>query len=194
MRLLILDNYDSFTYNLYHYARQFCSDVEVIRNDAIDINEVNRFTHIIISPGPGLPQQAGISLEILNRYAQTKSILGVCLGFQALGIWAGAKLYNKQKVSHGISRLASRKGESWLLNQVPSTFKVGLYHSWAVQLAENTSLQPTAFLQDNTLMAFEHPHLPLAGIQFHLESIMTEGGLQMMENWIYKKPTNALVR
>lgn len=184
MRILILDNYDSFTYNLQHYARQFCKDVTVLRNDEISISEVESFTHIIISPGPGLPANAGITMELIETYVSTKSILGVCLGFQALAIWAGAQLYNQQKVAHGLSRLAVSKNESWLLKGVPSTFNVGLYHSWAVNLGDTQILHPTAYLENGTLMAFEHTTLSIAGVQFHPESIMTEGGLRMLENWI----------
>ncbi len=184
MRLLILDNYDSFTYNLFHYAQQLCADVSVVKNDEISLAEVNQFSHIIISPGPGLPKDAGISMHILETYARHKSILGVCLGFQALALWAGGKLYNQQQVAHGLSRLAKRENDSWLLQGVAPSFKVGLYHSWAVNLTAVNDFKPTAYLENHTLMAFEHQTLPLAGMQFHPESIMTDDGLKMIENWM----------
>lgn len=184
MRLLILDNYDSFTYNLFHYAQQLCEQVEVFRNDEITLEAVEAYSHIIISPGPGLPQDAGITMDVLSTYANSKSILGVCLGFQGMALWAKAKLYNQNQVAHGLKRTATRSGESWLLNGVSQNFAVGLYHSWAVSLTQESPFYATAHLENGTLMAFEHATLPLAGVQFHPESIMTEGGLLMVRNWL----------
>jgi anthranilate synthase component 2 len=184
MRILILDNYDSFTYNLYHYAKQLCADVSVYRNDAINLDAVDAYSHIILSPGPGLPADAGITMAILEQYSAQKSILGVCLGFQAMALWAEAELYNQNEVAHGLSRTALRTGESWLLEGVPDSFEVGLYHSWAVRLNAQSVFNGICELENQTLMGFEHATLPLAGVQFHPESIMTEHGLHMLENWV----------
>ncbi len=186
MKVLIVDNYDSFTYNLQHYARQFCSEVEVHRNDAISLAEVDAFSHIIISPGPGLPQQAGITVPLLERYHRDKNVLGVCLGCQAMAEWSGGKLYNQQWVAHGVARSVKRLGnDDLLLNGLPDHFTVGLYHSWAI---ERESLPPqwriTAESERGVLMAMEHRTYQLYGVQFHPESIMTEGGLQIIGNWL----------
>lgn len=186
LKILIVDNYDSFTYNLLHYVQQFADDVTVMRNDAITLEETEEFTHFIISPGPGLPHQAGITLPLIEQYHRTKPILGVCLGFQAIAEFFGAKLYNQQFVAHGIQREVIRTGAtSSLLKGMPEKFKVGLYHSWAV---DEKSLPPelivTAKGNQGVIMAVEHCTYPLAGVQFHPESIMTEGGLRIIENWV----------
>ncbi len=189
LKLLIIDNYDSFTYNLLHYLQQLVDDVQVARNDEISLEECSAFTHFVISPGPGLPQQAGITMPLIRHFAPTHPILGICLGMQALAEYSGAKLYNQQLVAHGIQRLVQRLPvDSWLLKDLPPQFLVGLYHSWAVE--EKTldyNWLVTARNERGTLMAMEHKSLPLAGVQFHPESIMSEYGLQLFQNWLAKK-------
>jgi anthranilate synthase component 2 len=188
MKVLLLDNFDSFTYNLYHYLQPLCAQVVVKRNQQVSLREVEAYSHIVVSPGPGLPQQAGLTLPIIKKYAATKAILGVCLGAQALAEHFGATLYNQNEVAHGICRTAVRQGPSWLLAGVPQSFKVGLYHSWAIQTQPSflKHFYPTALRDESTLMAFEHATLPLAGVQFHPESIMSEGGKIILENWLRK--------
>lgn len=185
MKVLIIDNYDSFTYNLFHYVQQICEDVVVKRNDEISVEDVDAFTHIIISPGPGLPSEAGITMSVLEKYHHTKNIFGVCLGCQALAQFYGGKLYNQQFVAHGISRKVQQTKAGKLLNGLPSEFNVGLYHSWAVD--ENTlpqNLLVTSKSELNTVMSLEHQEDSVCGVQFHPESIMTEGGLQIIKNWL----------
>jgi len=186
MKVLIIDNYDSFTYNLQHYAEQFAEEVTVLRNDAISLEQVVEYSHIIISPGPGLPADAGITLPLLERYHHEKSILGVCLGCQAMAVWSGGQLYNQQWVAHGIARTVKVLGDGGkLLQGMPASFASGLYHSWAI---DRQSLSPqwqvTAENEHGTLMAMEHRQYQLYGVQFHPESIMTESGLSIVENWL----------
>src|SRR5690606_236304 len=185
VKVLILDNYDSFTYNLFHYVDQFCDDVTVKRNDEITVEKVDAFSHILISPGPGLPQAAGITMQILEKYHRSKNILGVCLGCQAIAEFFGGNLYNQQLVAHGISRKIKQTQNSKLLCDLPNEFKVGLYHSWAI---DENSLPPelavTSKSEMNTVMSLEHKKYKVCGVQFHPESIMTEGGLQIIKNWL----------
>lgn len=186
MRILIIDNYDSFTYNLLHYVEQFADDVTVVRNDVISIEETEQYTHYIISPGPGLPAQAGITMEIIKKYHSIKPILGVCLGCQAIAEFFGGKLYNQQLVAHGIKRpILKTEKRSVLLKGMPEKFEVGLYHSWAI---EESSLPQGFFITakgiTGVVMAFEHERYPLYGVQFHPESIMTENGISIIKNWL----------
>lgn len=185
MKVLILDNYDSFTYNLFHYVDQLCDDVVVKRNDEISLEKVDEFSHIIISPGPGLPREAGITMSLLKKYYRSKNILGVCLGCQAIAEFFGGKLYNQQLVAHGISRKVMTTNPGILMKEMPQEFKVGLYHSWAID--ENSlpkNLIVTSKSEMGTVMSIEHNKYKLCGVQFHPESIMTEGGLQIIKNWL----------
>ena len=186
MRILLLDNYDSFTYNLLHYLEQLCPEVDVRRNDAIALSEVEAYTHIVISPGPGLPAESGITPRVVERFFYHKPLLGICLGFQALGEFAGGELYNQREVAHGIRRMAHKTGESWLLKDLPEEFATGLYHSWAIRPTPdfNAHFRITARRDREIAMAMEHQDLPVAGVQFHPESIMSEQGLKILENWL----------
>jgi anthranilate synthase component 2 len=185
MKVLLVDNYDSFTYNLQHYLAQCGAQVEVRRNDALSLAEVALFERVVLSPGPGLPEAAGLTLPLIERYGKEKPILGVCLGCQALAQYAGGRLYNQQEVAHGIQRRMHRKGPSWLLDGLPAHLAVGLYHSWAVEAASLAApWRCTAFRDTGALMALEHETLPLAGVQFHPESIMSEQGLRLLQNWL----------
>lgn len=186
MRILIIDNYDSFTYNLRHYVEQFAEDVTVVRNDAITLDEAARYTHYIISPGPGLPVDAGITMPLIERFNQSKPILGVCLGCQAIAEFLGGTLYNQQLVAHGIMRQVVQKStNSILLKDLPPTFDVGLYHSWAITEASlPKEIAVTAKTTNGVVMTIEHTQLPLYGVQFHPESIMTKDGLSIIKNWL----------
>lgn len=188
MKLLLIDNYDSFTYNLEHYLRALELEVHVLRNDQFEIEEVSNFDFILISPGPGLPVDAGKTLQVIEKYALKIPMLGVCLGAQAIAEFFGAELYNQKEVAHGIARKAYKLGDSWLLDGLESQFNVGLYHSWAIEAKEafSKNFKIVAERENQTLMAFEHSKLALAGIQFHPESIMTEGGKKILSNWIRK--------
>lgn len=186
MKLLILDNYDSFTYNLVHYAEQFVNQVDVYRNDEIDLIETDEYSHILISPGPGLPAKAGITMDIFKRHFESKAILGVCLGCQAMAEFFGGKLYNQNKVAHGLQRKVRKTSYAGrILKDMPDEFEVGLYHSWAIDAASLPSeIKVTALSQENVVMTIEHKDLPLAGVQFHPESVMTPSGISIIKNWL----------
>lgn len=185
MSLLLLDNYDSFTFNLLHLLEPLVEDIEVIRNDEIDIEDLDRFDQIVLSPGPGLPSEAGLMPQLLERHATTKPILGVCLGMQAIAQHFGTPLINMPSVRHGRTAFVNYEEDSSLFAGISSPMEVGLYHSWAVD-HENMSedLLPLAFSQEGWLMALQHRSLALTGIQFHPESILSPLGAQLIENWI----------
>lgn len=186
MKVLLFDNYDSFTYNLHHILKELGVDVEVHRNDQISLEEVDRFSKILLSPGPGIPEEAGILLPLIKQYASTKSILGVCLGEQAIGEAFGAKLINLSEVHHGVSSEISITKTDQLFEGLGSTIEAGRYHSWVVSkedfpncleiLAEDT--------EDNEIMAIRHKEYKVWGIQFHPESVLTPSGKTIIENWL----------
>ncbi len=184
MKVLLLDNFDSFTYNLFHYLEALDCDVTVARNNAISIDEIASFDKIVLSPGPGLPSEAGLLMEIIQSYAPFKPMLGVCLGMQALGEYFGGTLYNQSTVKHGIAEKCQHGQESKLFDKVPEIFEVGLYHSWAVDISKTADLKATAFSENEVLMAFEHKNLPIYGVQFHPESLMTVNGKLIIQNFI----------
>jgi anthranilate synthase component 2 len=186
MKILVLDNYDSFTYNLVYIVRQlgYGAQMDVFRNDKISLEEVDRYDKIILSPGPGLPEDAGIMPELLKKYAATKSILGVCLGNQAIGEAFGGSLINLSEVLHGVASIVKVE-EDLLFNDVPNTFSIGRYHSWVVD--ENTlspDLEVIARTADQQIMALRHKSFDVRGLQFHPESILTENGVQIIKNWL----------
>jgi anthranilate synthase component II len=187
LKILLLDNYDSFTYNLLHLVEQFGGvEVEIFRNDEIEMEEVKRFDKIILSPGPGLPDEAGILKPLIKEYAASKSILGVCLGLQAIGEVLGAKLFNLDKVQHGVANETTVTDKTEILfKNIPTTFKTGRYHSWMVS-KENLpdTLKITSVDEQKNIMSLRHATLDVRGVQFHPESILTEYGKEMMENWI----------
>ena len=186
MNLLVLDNYDSFTYNLVQYIQEILGhDIDVIRNDKISVADVARYDAIILSPGPGLPKDAGIMPELIKTYAHEKAILGVCLGHQAIGEVFGGEVYNLTKVWHGIDTPVRKTAEDVLFEGLPETFVVGRYHSWSVR-RENLPayFEVTAVAEDDTVMAMTHKQYNLRGVQFHPESVMTPEGKQMLRNWL----------
>lgn len=186
MKTLVLDNYDSFTYNLVHILRELDGDenLAVYRNDEISLKDVGEYDRILLSPGPGLPDESGILLDVIKTYAKDKSILGVCLGHQAIGEVFGAKLYNLPTVLHGIATNVNVKSEDAIFHDLPETFKVCRYHSWAIDPGHTGELQVTAVDDNGEVMAIAHKDYPLRGVQFHPESILTEHGIQLIDNWM----------
>lgn len=185
-KILIFDNYDSFTYNLLHTVQSLGhTDVDVIRNDRMRLEEVEQYDKIILSPGPGLPEEAGLLLPLIERYAATKSILGVCLGHQAIGQLFGAKLENIPFVFHGVQTPAQIVAEDYLFAGLPEEIEVGRYHSWIVSRESFPSeLQITALDKEGTIMALRHRTLDLHGVQFHPESILTPEGTTIIRNFL----------
>ena len=185
--ILIIDNYDSFTYNLVHLVNELGLQCEVWRNDKFALSDVDAFDKIILSPGPGIPSEAGLLLEVIEKYAPTKSIFGVCLGQQAIAEVFGGSLYNLSQPMHGIAtpiKVTDRQEE--LFKGLPDSFKVGRYHSWVVSNEDlPQTLQITAIdEEDNSIMALAHREYDVRGVQFHPESILTEYGKEMMHNWL----------
>ena len=183
----IIDNYDSFTYNLVHLVNEIGLQCEVWRNDKFNISDVDAYDRIILSPGPGIPSEAGLLMEVIEKYAPTKSIFGVCLGQQAIAEVFGGKLYNLPQPMHGIATpITVTDKQERLFAGLPESFKVGRYHSWVVD--ENSLpdvLKITAVDdKDNSLMALSHKEYDVRGVQFHPESILTEFGKEMMKNWL----------
>ena len=186
-RILVLDNYDSFTYNLVHYLENLTDvPVDVYRNDKISLDDIGRYDKILLSPGPGIPDEAGLLKPLIKRYAATKSILGVCLGHQAIAEVFGGKLVNLDKVYHGIATpIILTVDEEPLFAGLPKEFKGGRYHSWVV---EKNSL-PDCFRinavdEKDFIMSVTHKTYDLRGVQFHPESVLTEHGLKIIENWL----------
>lgn len=185
MKLLILDNYDSFTYNIVHQLRQLGVEPYVRRNDEITADEADHFDRIIISPGPGIPSEAGILPELLNRYADKKPILGICLGHQAIGERFGATLENLSEVYHGIKSTINIIANDPLFNGLPDKIDVGRYHSWAISRESfPDELEITAESADGCIMAIRHRRFSIRGVQFHPESIMTDSGATIINNWL----------
>jgi anthranilate synthase component 2 len=187
MKVLLLDNYDSFTYNLLHILEEFGADVEVHRNDKITLEEVERFDKILLSPGPGIPEEAGILLPLIRRYAPTKDILGVCLGLQAIGEAFGAQLINLPHVHHGVcSDIRATVHDELLFSRTGRFFYAGRYHSWVVS-RENfpDCLEITAEDSvDKHIMALRHRTYNVRGVQFHPESVLTPCGKTIIEEWV----------
>ena len=185
--ILIIDNYDSFTYNLVHLVNEIGLQCTVWRNDQFNIEDVDAFDKIILSPGPGIPSEAGLLLDVIEKYSPTKSIFGVCLGQQAIAEVFGGKLYNLNQPMHGIATpIKVTDDQEQLFLGLPQSFKVGRYHSWVVdEKAVPDVLTVTAIdEEDNSVMALRHKEYDVRGVQFHPESILTEYGKEMMKNWI----------
>jgi anthranilate synthase component 2 len=186
-RILVFDNYDSFTYNLVHLIEKITdAKVNVVRNDKIALEEIKQYDKIILSPGPGVPQEAGLLLPLIREYAAAKSILGVCLGHQAIGEAMGGKLKQLDKVFHGVATsVIPEKEPGFLFKNFPQQFRAGRYHSWVID--ENflpAELSITARDQNGIIMSVQHKKYDLSGVQFHPESIMTEHGETLLKNFI----------
>jgi anthranilate synthase component II len=188
MKILVLDNYDSFTYNLVHIIRALDYPLDIFRNDKISIEDAKKYDKILLSPGPGVPDEAGIMKQVVKEYGASKSILGVCLGHQGIGEVYGAKLYNIPKVLHGVTSVATVTDASdYLFKDVTPSFQATHYHSWAVLPDSCTpELKITATNNEGLVMALSHVKYDVKGVQFHPESIMTPEGPKMIANWLKK--------
>ena len=187
MKIVIVDNYDSFTYNLVHIVEQYCEKVDVMRNDTIDWVKLEDCDTMIFSPGPGLPMEVEAMKLIMDQYHKSKPIFGVCLGMQFIGEYFGAQLINMNHIIHGIPKETLVTDPSEILfQQIPSSFQSGRYHSWLLSNKELPDcIKVTAIdKSEKLIMAIRHRKYNLCGVQFHPESIMTEHGNQMIQNWI----------
>lgn len=185
MSVVIIDNYDSFTYNLRHLLREAGADVTVVRNDCFALEKLERFDKIVLSPGPGVPSEAGLLTDVIRRYAGVKPILGVCLGHQAIGEVFGGRLVNISDVCHGVATPCDNLGNEPMFSGCGDRFEVGRYHSWVVdRYSLPACLEATALSDDGFIMAMKHREYDVRGIQFHPESVMTPCGRQMLENWL----------
>ena len=185
MKVLLFDNSDSFTYNLLHILKETGVSTEVYRNDRITLDEVERFDKIILSPGPGIPEEAGILLPLIRRYAPYKSILGVCLGEQAIGEAFGASLENLSEVYHGVQTPVKLVAHDYIFDGLEQTLMVGRYHSWVVRHSSLPDcLTVTAEDGQGHIMALRHKTYDVHGVQFHPESILTPQGKRVVENFI----------
>lgn len=185
MKIALIDNYDSFTYNLSHMVKELGADVTVLRNDQFELPQLEAFDKIILSPGPGIPCEAGLLLDVIRHYAGKKPILGVCLGEQAIGEAFGGTLTNLSQVFHGIQTRIQCIAPDPLFEGLPTEFEVGRYHSWVVnQEGLPDCLTVTAISPEGQIMALRHNTLPVYGIQFHPESVLTPSGKQMIANFL----------
>lgn len=204
-KIAVIDNYDSFVYNLVHYLRELTSEfstnysknsekqaeVTVFRNDEVTLEELEKFDKILLSPGGGIPSEAGKLLEIIRHFAPTKDMLGVCLGHQAIGEAFGAKLENLSKVYHGIATPIKILTEDSLFTGLPAKINVGRYHSWVIQKDSLPAyFEITAIDEQGEIMAIAHKKYKLKGIQFHPESILTPEGKTIIKNWLEKETAN----
>lgn len=186
MKILVLDNYDSFTYNLVHILRELAHAPDIFRNDKISLQDVGRYDKIMLSPGPGIPDEAGIMKQVIREYGKTKSILGICLGHQGIGEVFGAELFNIPKVLHGVtSKVNIDDKTEYLFDGVENNFDATHYHSWAVKPGTvPPTLRVTASNGEGLIMGLRHVEYDVKGVQFHPESVMTKEGPKMIANWL----------
>lgn len=185
MKIIINDNYDSFVYNLSHLIKEFGVEVTVKRNDQFKLEDIETFDKILLSPGPGIPEEAGLLMDVIRTYAGKKPILGVCLGEQAIGEVFGGKLTNLNDVFHGIQSQIKLTVSDYLFEGLPSKIKVGRYHSWIVDKNSLPDcLEVTAVSEEGYIMALRHKTLDIRGVQFHPESVLTPDGKKILYNWI----------
>ena len=185
MKIVIIDNYDSFTYNLSHLVKELGAEVDVIRNDKFDLDELEAYDKIILSPGPGIPEEAGLLLEVIKSYAGRKPMLGVCLGHHAIAEAFGGTLTNLSDVFHGVQTEITQYNNDYIFNTLPQTFPVGRYHSWVANKETlPSSLEVTAISKEGYIMALKHREYDIHGIQFHPESVLTPEGNIMIKNWL----------
>ena len=184
-KILVIDNYDSFTYNLVHYLQDLDCDVTVKRNDKLSLEDVDAFDKILLSPGPGIPDEAGLLKPIIERYGQSKSILGICLGQQAIAEVYGGRIQNLDTVYHGVATSIKRVNEDEVLYQgLPRELEVGRYHSWVVSKEIPETLEITAVDEQGEIMSLRHRVFDVRAVQYHPESILTPHGKQLLKNWI----------
>ncbi len=186
IKIVIIDNYDSFTYNLAHLVKELGAEVTVFRNDQFELTQLEPFSKIILSPGPGIPSEAGLLLDVIRTYAGRKPILGVCLGHQAIGEAFGGKLENLSDVFHGVATEGTQLGNDEIFYGLPNRITMGRYHSWVVSKDDFPDcLEVTAESDEGQIMALKHKTLNIRGIQFHPESVLTPDGRKMLQNWLY---------
>ncbi len=184
-KILVIDNYDSFTYNLVHYLEDLDCEVVVKRNDQLTLEEVDAFDKIVLSPGPGIPDEAGLLKQIITKYAPTKSIFGVCLGQQAIAEVFGGSLINIDQVYHGIAtKIKITKPEDILFKGLDSEIEVGRYHSWVVNPDLPEVLEATSFDENGQVMSLRHKLYDVSAVQYHPESVLTPNGKKILENWV----------
>lgn len=185
MKIVIIDNYDSFTYNLAHLVKELGAEVTVFRNDKFELARLENFDKILLSPGPGIPSEAGLLLDVIRTYAGKKPILGICLGHQAIGESFGGKLKNLSEVFHGVATEGTNLNNDPIFSNVPERFVMGRYHSWVV---DNDGfpecLEITATSDEGQIMALRHKEYDIHGIQFHPESVLTKEGRTIISNWL----------
>lgn len=182
--VLVIDNYDSFTFNLVHYLEELGCDVTVKRNDKLTLEEAGKFKYMLLSPGPGIPEEAGLLKKLISEADSETRILGVCLGMQAIGEVFGGTLINLDKVFHGIASSVNIIRKDDLFQGIPESFEAGRYHSWVVNPELPDTLEALAVDDTKQLMALKHKSLPIYGVQFHPESILTPHGKQLLQNWL----------
>ena len=186
MKIVIIYNYDSFTYNLSHLVKELGAEVTVVRNDQFRLDEIEAYSKIILSPGPGIPSEAGLLCDVIRQYAGRKPILGVCLGHQAIGEVFGARLENLSDVFHGVATPCHIVGDDPLFSGLDRDITVGRYHSWVVSReALPDCLEVTAVSDEGQILALRHRELNVRGIQFHPESVLTPDGKRMLQNWMF---------
>ncbi|MBX9852005.1 MAG: aminodeoxychorismate/anthranilate synthase component II [Cytophagaceae bacterium] len=190
MKLLVIDNYDSFVYNIVHIIRELghATVLDIVRNDKISLKEIEKYDKILLSPGPGVPSEAGIMLDIIKTYGSKKSILGVCLGHQGIGEVYGAKLINLPEVYHGLGITTKVIQKDPIFESMPEQFTSGRYHSWAIDpKSDLNNLVITAVDDKGNIMAIRHKEYDVKGVQFHPESVLTENGKTILDNWLRGK-------
>ena len=184
-KILVIDNYDSFTYNLVHYLQDLNCDVTVKRNDKLTLKEVEKFDKVLLSPGPGIPDEAGLLKSIIKEYAPTKSIFGICLGQQAIAEVFGGKIENLDKVYHGVStNVELTNTDEVLYKDIPKEIVVGRYHSWVVSKDLPDELEATSIDENGEIMSLRHKKYDVRAVQYHPESILTPEGKKILKNWV----------
>ena len=188
IKIIIIDNYDSFTYNLSHLLKELGASVTVVRNDKFRIEDLEQFDKIVLSPGPGIPSEAGLMPQVIKTYAGRKPILGICLGHQAIGEAFGARLLNIGNVVHGVATPAHITVKDYLFNGLPDELEVGRYHSWVVDDKDLPDcLEVTSRSDDGYIMSMRHREYDIRGIQYHPESVLTPKGKEIINNWLSNK-------
>lgn len=185
MKVVIIDNYDSFTYNLSHLVKELGAEVTVFRNDMFKLEQLESYDKIILSPGPGIPCEAGLLLDVIKCYAGKKPILGVCLGHQAIGESFGGKLTNLSEVYHGVATPCTITNKDYLFEGLPEKIEIGRYHSWVVDNDDFPDcLEVTSVSDEGYIMSLRHKEYDIRGIQYHPESVLTPDGKKIIENWL----------
>ncbi len=188
MRILVLDNYDSFTYNLVHIIKElgYGENMDIVRNDKIALEDVEKYDKILLSPGPGIPSEAGIMLDLIRKYGPSKSILGICLGHQGIGEVYGGSIFNMKEVLHGVgTNIKILQSDDYIFDGIPKEFMVCRYHSWAVNgISPDGQLVVNSMDNEGIIMGLSHKEYDVRGLQFHPESILTENGKQLINNWL----------